>query len=212
MRGTDRQAPGPAADGDARHGRASRAARQASQARRAPLVGAEPGHARTRRKETQLLVMRRTARNGSDDPVGEGIRRLIEDHGEWKGTAGELLHKIAPERPGKGWPRTSRGMTGRLKRMRPVLERVGIAVDQSRASTRQRTRLWTITRTDPGPTVLTGQSSEIGPGDPVGGDTLRTVADGTAARSPSGWIKTPTGIRARVWSRLPPTSGGTMTR
>ena len=51
----------------------------------------------------------------------------------WTGTAGELLTRISPPYPPKGWPSSARAMTGILRRKAPSLRRVGWTVeDQGR--------------------------------------------------------------------------------
>lgn len=62
------------------------------------------------------------------DPVGEAIAAMVRQQGEWRGTAKELLEQITPQRRPEGWPRSPRGMTGRLQRLIPALTLVGVEV------------------------------------------------------------------------------------
>ena len=58
------------------------------------------------------------------------VRTLALRGGQaWMGTASELLEQIAPlDRPPKGWPESGRALSGRLRRMAPSLEQVGVLV------------------------------------------------------------------------------------
>jgi len=67
----------------------------------------------------------------SGDPVAEALVRTLALRGgqAWMGTASELLEQIAPlDRPPKGWPESGRALSGRLRRMAPSLEQVGVLV------------------------------------------------------------------------------------
>jgi len=94
----------------------------------------------------------RIARDVVDaDPVASAVVKFMQDRSEWSGTATELLAVLTPiEELGnshlpKGWPRTSQGMGGAMKRIAPVLRTVGIeAVQQDRDPSRNRNRGWII--------------------------------------------------------------------
>jgi hypothetical protein len=77
-----------------------------------------------------------------DDPVGESVAALVTSEGEWIGPAGELLSKITPQAPAKGWPRNARGLAGRLKRLTPALRAVGVEIVAPAQA--DKTRRWTI--------------------------------------------------------------------
>jgi hypothetical protein len=62
------------------------------------------------------------------DQVALAIQSLLDKAGTWEGTAAELLEKITPEKPPKGWPATPQSLGGRLKRLTPALEQSGIVV------------------------------------------------------------------------------------
>jgi len=80
------------------------------------------------------------------DPVATAILELVPNEGEaWSGTATELLHALQPEKPGRSWPNSPRGLSGRLTRLTPALRSAGIEVLRSREG-RQRTRVLTIRR------------------------------------------------------------------
>jgi hypothetical protein len=65
------------------------------------------------------------------DQVAEALKRLLaREHGSWYGTAGDLLRdlqSVAPEHR-YGWPPTPRGLAGRLRRLAPALQSVGVLV------------------------------------------------------------------------------------
>jgi hypothetical protein len=76
------------------------------------------------------------------DLVALAIREHITR--EWKGTAGELLKRLTPEKPPKDWPTTPQGMGGRLSRAAPALRRLGWTVERLPRSDKKGTRLWRI--------------------------------------------------------------------
>ncbi len=70
------------------------------------------------------------------DPVACALRRYMSDLTEWTGTAAELLERLntltpdSRDRP-SDWPKSARGMSGRVRRAAPVLRAVGIEVGWS---------------------------------------------------------------------------------
>jgi hypothetical protein len=78
------------------------------------------------------------------DQVALAIQSLLDEAGSWEGTAAELLEKITPEKPPKGWPRTPQSLGGRLKRLTPALEQSGITVTHLPRSGRR--KALTLTR------------------------------------------------------------------
>jgi hypothetical protein len=75
------------------------------------------------------------------DPVARAVCALVERH-PWQGTHDELLEAICPEHPGREWPRTARGLAGRLKRLAPALrDQAGLVIEHE---TRGRRRLVTV--------------------------------------------------------------------
>ncbi len=60
------------------------------------------------------------------DAVAVAIVAMMERQTQWSGTAGELLERITPDKPPKGWPVDALRLSGRLKRLRPALLAVGI--------------------------------------------------------------------------------------
>ena len=64
------------------------------------------------------------------DPVAQAVFALVES-GAWQGTPAELLDRITPDRTPPGWPRSARGLSGRLKRLAPAL-RAGRGVTYER--------------------------------------------------------------------------------
>jgi hypothetical protein len=98
------------------------------------------------------------------DPVALAIQSLIDDEGEWEGTAGELLPRITPEKPAKGWPITPRSLSGRLTRLMPALDQAGIRV--TFGCRRRHGRIILMAQKWPQPTVTTATPS---PETPIGG-------------------------------------------
>jgi hypothetical protein len=64
------------------------------------------------------------------DPVAESIVALVGQGGAWKGSAGELLDRITPERRPRDWPQTPHAMARALKRLAPALRANGISVER----------------------------------------------------------------------------------
>lgn len=86
------------------------------------------------------------------DPFAVAVRNLVPMPGqpsdpasEWKGTASDLLGKITPERPPRGWPGSPRAVSGAIKRITPALRAVGVTVAHDRQAGGSRTRLITFT-------------------------------------------------------------------
>lgn len=65
------------------------------------------------------------------DPFARAIKDAITE--DFFGSAGELLHEVTPRhedwKPPKGWPSTARDATGKLRRLAPVLRKVGWSVN-----------------------------------------------------------------------------------
>src|SRR5690606_15657372 len=77
--------------------------------------------------------------------VAQAVLALMERREEWEGTATELLEALeqyASERAqrSKHWPGTPRALSGRLRRVAPLLRQAGVEVDWTRSSDRDRTR------------------------------------------------------------------------
>jgi hypothetical protein len=73
------------------------------------------------------------------------VRDLVPPGTTWAGTAAELLNKVTPERPPRGWPRSPRAVSGAIRRITPALRTVGITVEHAREPDGNRTRTITIT-------------------------------------------------------------------
>jgi len=85
------------------------------------------------------------------DAFARAVQDLLQKESPWKGTATELLADLAvPEPMPKTWPKDATRAGGRLKRVAPVLRKLGIEVAESRATDRSRARLYDITLTDEG--------------------------------------------------------------
>ena len=100
------------------------------------------------------------------DPVSAGILTLMNkkfSEGEWAGTAGDLLadlEEVVDDRVKKSsaWPKTARGLSGRLRRLVTFLRESGIEVTFGRKGTGGRRPL-TIARTAVNPTATTATTA-----------------------------------------------------
>jgi hypothetical protein len=88
------------------------------------------------------------------DPVGAAILALADAEPTWTGTNAELLDRIRPERAGREWPGTPRGLSARIKRLRPALGAAGLRIDQWREKSAKRERRVRIQK-EAEPTVQT---------------------------------------------------------
>lgn len=80
------------------------------------------------------------------DPIAMSIVGLLENQSSWSGTASDLLAEITPERAPRGWPQSAKSLGGRLKRISPALERLGIETSHGKTADSSRKRLITMTR------------------------------------------------------------------
>jgi hypothetical protein len=89
-------------------------------------------------------------------PIAMAVVDLMSGRIEWVGTARGLLVELEDRTQAahrrRNWPASPRGMAGALRRAAPALRRMGIMVDFSVASDRQRTRTITL-RSAQAPTV-----------------------------------------------------------
>jgi hypothetical protein len=88
------------------------------------------------------------------NPVAAGVRTLMQERTEWRGTAMQLLRMLAEitdERTvkSKDWPHTAQKLSGALRRAGKDLRVIGIEVEFGREGKR-RTRIIRITRTGVG--------------------------------------------------------------
>ncbi len=84
------------------------------------------------------------------DPVAVAVRRLVQEHGEWEGSATQLLQvlgELAGESVtrGRSWPRGPRQVSEHLFRAAPALRTSGIDVVRDR---KHRGRLLTLRRVE----------------------------------------------------------------
>jgi len=98
------------------------------------------------------------------DPLASAIAALLEDHSGWEGTGAELLAvlnvRLSQEtQKSKAWPASPKALSGRVRRLAPVLRKAGIQVEFSREpGTRRRLismRLEGLGTGPTGPTVPT---------------------------------------------------------
>ena len=84
--------------------------------------------------------------------IARPLLDLLEDRGEWCGSASELLEVLEPRvtdqiKRQKSWPKNGRSIAGHLKRLSPNLRAAGWEVEYQRQASQ---RLWSIRRlTDP---------------------------------------------------------------
>lgn len=76
------------------------------------------------------------------DPLAAALRRLAESGG-FDGTAAELLDRLAPWRPERGfWPTTPRQLGGAVRRAAPALRTVGVTVETRRTGSARLISVW----------------------------------------------------------------------
>ena len=90
----------------------------------------------------------------ANDPVAEAVRRLVDRHGEWSGTATELLsvlgNQVSDEtKRSKAWPAGPNTLSNRLKRLAPALREAGVEYDGDREG-HDRTRMKTLRKSQQG--------------------------------------------------------------
>jgi len=81
-------------------------------------------------------------------PVARPLLDILDEHGEWSGTASELLQAIESKvteqvKRQQSWPKNARSLSGHIKRLSSNLRAAGWATEFVRQSNR---RLWTIQR------------------------------------------------------------------
>ena len=90
------------------------------------------------RKAGQLAVL-------EGDPVADALIRLVEQVGEWEGTATSLLKKLNstnhPIRYFRGWPRSPASLGATIRRLKPALGAVGIQVETDNRTSARRS-IW----------------------------------------------------------------------
>jgi hypothetical protein len=118
------------------------------------------------------------------DPVAAAVTDLVDNFGEWAGTATDLLSKLTDrtfgdKRPSKGWPSQPHILSGQLKRASTVLRQLGIAVDWERASGGNRTKTILLSRTESGPKPASqaSQASHMGADQGIRRDAARDARD-----------------------------------
>jgi hypothetical protein len=134
-----------------------------------------------------------------EDRVANEVRVLVEERGDWKGTASELLEELdgsAGEkvRKARDWPNGPRALSGQLRQAAPALRRVGIHVSFSREKSGKRRRLVTIGKC-PSRTVSTVSTvpDDLQPPADNGcapAETRRS-GDGMSRRSPATGVPSP---------------------
>jgi len=104
------------------------------------------------------------------DPFAEAVRTLAT--ARWEGTATQLLDRLTPERPPRGWPKSARGVAGALRRVTPALRATGVVVGFERVG-KANTRTITLAPADGADANRTLLSVQVSPssGEPPDPDT-----------------------------------------
>jgi hypothetical protein len=117
--------------------------------------------------------------------VAVEVRRFMDIRKEWDGTATELLRELNETvdediRRTKEWPKTGRGLSGKIRRLAPALRRAGIQAEFAREG-HDRTRTITLTPTQPDTHKVRNQPSEpSAPSSQVSNEDDADDADGTS--------------------------------
>ncbi len=87
------------------------------------------------------------------NPIGHLVLGIVEEYGEWSGTATELLRwllKTAPEesRRRRDWPQTSHHLSNALKRIAPTLREEGVEVEMGKTRQSRYIRLTRVERAE----------------------------------------------------------------
>ena len=114
--------------------------------------------------------------------VAVELRRFMQDRKSWGGIATDLLREVnnlvdEDVKALKEWPKTGRGLSGKLRRLAPGLRRSGIRLEFDRVG-HGGTRTITVTRTQPASHGVGDQPSPSSPPSPDGDD-----GDGADGRS-----------------------------
>jgi hypothetical protein len=93
--------------------------------------------------------------------VARPLLELLDEHGSWWGSAGELLPALAERvndqtKRQHGWPKNPRSLSGHLKRLSPNLRAAGWEVEHDRTSKK---RVWSIRHASPAPS----SANEVSP-------------------------------------------------
>ncbi len=76
------------------------------------------------------------------DMVAQAVRDFAKAVGTWEGTSAQLLERITPDRPQRGWPRTPRALSGIVSQYAPALRSVGVEVERGERT--KAARAWVI--------------------------------------------------------------------
>jgi hypothetical protein len=103
------------------------------------------------------------------DPIANAVRKLMAERMEWEGTASKLLEVLGGEvgeraAKSKGWPNSSRALSGRLRRAATALRKIGIEIGFGREG-HARTRTILIATT-PGHAALENPAEPVRVGFP----------------------------------------------
>ena len=78
------------------------------------------------------------------------ILAVMELSEQFEGTSTELLNKVTSERPPRGWPKTPRNVTTRLKRHAPAMRKAGWQVENDGGRNKSNALIWTLVRPEEG--------------------------------------------------------------
>jgi hypothetical protein len=122
-------------------------------------------------------------------PLYQPLCKLLDECGQWKGTATDLLDELATRVPesvprSPSWPRAPHVLTGRLRRLAPNLRRAGIQIEDGRAGTRKGDRWISLTLLPP-PAHQASAASEPSDVSPAEGCSDASAADPDASGIPA---------------------------
>jgi hypothetical protein len=84
----------------------------------------------------------------TDSLDGDSFITELSKLGTFEGTASELLDKIMPEKPPKGWPANARAVTQRLRRQAPTMRKAGWQITDDAGANHEKVLHWRITSTE----------------------------------------------------------------
>ena len=80
----------------------------------------------------------------TDSLDGDPFVMAISEINEFTGTASEILNRVTPEKPPKGWPANPRVVTQRLRRQAPVMRKAGWEITDDGGANHNKVAIWTI--------------------------------------------------------------------
>jgi len=94
----------------------------------------------------------------ADSLTGDAFILAVMELQQFEGTSAELLQRVIPDKPPRGWPRNPRAVTTRLRRHAPAMARTGWRVFSDDGQNHDKVIRWSIASP-----VITGISYPQGP-------------------------------------------------